>query len=125
MESLITTLDASKICVHFWIDCKSFVYMVLILDGNSEYVKHVFRKICLFKKILSVTSLDLIKCLKQFMTEIAPDVHTYFRVTIVYKYHVCLRVKFVARIQQAQEMLSVFIQQLYYENWTRLIEHSL
>ena len=41
--------------------------MVLILDGNSEYVAHVYRKIDLFvrkKKVRRVNPLKLIKCLK-------------------------------------------------------------
>ena len=41
--------------------------MVLMLDGNSEHVPHARIKISLSgeKKILFVTALDLIKCLKQ------------------------------------------------------------
>ena len=40
--------------------------MVLILDGNTEHVAHVWRKIGLFeqKNILFVTAFDLIKCLE-------------------------------------------------------------
>ena len=42
------------------------LYMVLILDGNSEHVEHVLGKIGLFgKKIQFVTALDLSRCLKQ------------------------------------------------------------
>ena len=63
----------------------TYIIMVLILDGNSELVARAYR-ILMFSekenKILA-SSRSIKKCLKHIkITEIAPYVRTYFRVTI-------------------------------------------
>ena len=59
--------------------------MVLLLDGNSEHVStYEGKEYVLNDKISSMTAFDLNKCLKQIKK--TPDVDTYFRITIIFKY---------------------------------------
>ena len=62
------------------------VIMVLILDGNSEYIAHAWGKTGLFGEKKS----DLTNDFKRSNKKIAPCMRTYlWGVTIEYKYHVC------------------------------------
>ena len=54
-----------------------FHIMVLILDGNSEYVAYAWKEIEIGEIYAFVTALDLIKSLKtDQIIEIVPDLRT-------------------------------------------------
>ena len=64
--------------------------MVLIFEGNSDYVAHAWRKTGLFganKSELWLRSIELNSLNISNKRDHAPYVRTYFWVTILYKYH--------------------------------------